>query len=185
MNLSTSDWNDEDGRQTQYNCLEGFLSQTKELRCLSVTGDLDGNVFKNAMWPHLEILHMERLTLDPAQLKTLTQTHKDTLHTLLLCDVVLTEKGCFETAIEMGKYLRLRRLEIADIVSSCDQSGFRSRPLAYTGQKIWELARSFMQSVPQTKELGSRDHPIIIAFPGEGVPGEVHDDLFLSRIYQI
>ncbi|KAM0793903.1 hypothetical protein BDR22DRAFT_877472 [Usnea florida] len=174
MNLYTSRRNDEGARQTQYNCLEAFLSQTKELRCLSMTGNLDGDVFKNTMWPHLEILRMEQLTLDPAQLKRVIQTHKDTLHTLILFCVKLTEDAWLEIAIEVGKYLKLRRIDIGSTIK---------------GQTGWEVARSFMQSVPQTKELDkeldSTDHPIIIACPGEGVPRNVHDDGFLSRIHRI
>ena len=183
MNLYTSREDDEDARQTQYNCLEGFLSQTKELRCISVTGNLDGTVFKNTMWPHLETLRMEGLTLDPAQLKIITHCHKNTLHTLILHTVTLTDqKAWLKTAIEVGKYLRLRRIDIANIMDLCDQ--LYSRPFPYADEKFWEVARSFMQSIPQTRELGSPRHPIIIACPGEDEARDAHVDRWLSRIHQ-
>ena len=183
MKLYTLKEDDEDARRTQYSCLEGFLSQTKELRCISMTGNLNGTVFKNTMWPHLETLRMEGLTLDPAQLKTITQTHKNTLHALILHSVSLTGKAWLAITIEIGKYLRLRRIDIADIMGPWD--GDWSRPFLITDQESWKVARSFMQSVPQTKELGSPGHPIIIACPQEGIPRDVHDDRWLSRIHRI
>ena len=184
MNLYTSTEGGEDARQTQYNCLKRFLSQTKELRCISVTGNLDGTLFKNTMWPHLETLRMKGLTLDPAQLKTITQTHKDTLHTLIVHSVKLNDqKAWLKTAIEVGKYLRLRRIDITDIMGFCEH--FYSRPFPYAEEKFWEVARSFMQSIPQTRELGSPRHPIIIACAGEDEARDVHDDRWLSRIHQI
>ena len=186
MSLYTSRDAAEDARQTQYNHLEGFLSQTKELRRISMTGTLDGTVFKNTMWPHLETLRMEDLTLDPAQLKTITQAHKNTLHTLILHAVTLTgQKAWLETAIEVGKYLRLRRIDIADIMGPSDV--FWPQPFAYTEQETWEVARSFMQSIPQTRELDSPHplaHPFIIVCAGEDEARDVHDDRWLTRVHQ-
>ena len=184
MKLYTLREDDEDARRTQYNRLEGFLSQTKELRCISMTANIDVNVFKNTIWPHLETLRMEGLTLHPAQLKTIAQAHSNTLHTLILHSVILAEERVWvETAIEVGKYLRLRRIDIADLTGPGD--GFFSSFFAYTEEECWEVARSFMQSVPQTRELDSPGNPIIIACPGEAEARDVHDDRWLGRIHGI
>lgn len=185
MNLCISREDDEDARQTQYNRLEGFLSQTKELRCISMKGRIDSNVFKNKMWPHLGTLRVKGLLFGPAQLKTITKTHKNTLHTLILHSVMLTGLNAWlATAIEVGKYLRLRRIDIKDLSDSAASRLPNSFAHLEEDESLM-VARNFMQSIPQTRELESSCHCTIIVCPGEGEARNVHNDGWLSRIHRI
>ena len=65
---------------------------------------------------------------------------------------------------------------------------YLTKTFGCTEEETWKVARSFMQSIPQTRELDSPrpfGHPISIVCLGEDEARDVYDDRWLSRVYRI
>ncbi|KAL9076820.1 MAG: hypothetical protein Q9161_000805 [Pseudevernia consocians] len=162
----------EDDRQKRNDCFNGFLSQAKELRCLAMSGDIDPDVIKDKVWPHLETLNWVKLEIGAADIKAIIHAHKSTLRELTLSNVYMHgEEGWADAAKEMGQYLRLGLVRVLRLA---DEATRRITGDAYLEDEAnLVVARSFMQSVPGTTLL-DEFHYTIIACPGEGEAGNSH-----------
>ncbi|KAF6227454.1 hypothetical protein HO133_008898 [Letharia lupina] len=165
MDLYVSRSDSEDEGQEQYDCLNGFLSEATELRCLATSGRIDSSLFNGKVWPHLEILIWGDLGLEESHLKAITRAHKGTLRELTLRNVYLFgAQGWADAAKEIGKYLKLRRVSVLGV---CDEVTREGTADPYLEDDInLAVARSFMQSIPRTILLDENSHTII-ACPGE------------------
>lgn len=152
LNLHISMSDSAEDMQEQYEGLEGFLSQAKELRCLEIMGRLDFKYINHTVWPHLETLNLEHLGLNAAELKVMMQAHKGTLRDLEFCNVYMYGgEGWADAAKEMGKYLRLRRICVSGV---CDDVTIETLGQPYLEDEVnLAVARSFMQSIPSTKVM--------------------------------
>ncbi|CAD6585145.1 MAG: hypothetical protein ASARMPREDX12_001915 [Alectoria sarmentosa] len=165
MNLYVSRSDSDDEWQEQYDCLDGFLSEAKDLRCLAMRGRIDIYFFKYKNWPHLETLMWGDLDLDAAGLEAITQTHKGTLRELTLRNVYMNgTEGWADAAKKMGKYLKLHRISVLGV---CDEVTTEGPGAPYLEDETnLAVARSFMQSIPRTTLL-DEDSYTIIACPEE------------------
>lgn len=150
--------------EKQYDCISKSLSAAKELRCLAMTGRLDSEFLQDMFWPHLEKLDLEDLGLDAMELKAITQTHKGTLRELTLANVNLWgEEGWVDAAREIGKYLRLHRVNFFEV---CDELTRERTGVPYLEDETsLAVARSFMQSIPRTILSGTEGDRTITACP--------------------
>lgn len=172
MELYLSRGDSEDDWQEQYDCLDGFLSQAKELRCLAMSGRIDMTVTKDKVWPHLKTLNWGNLAFGAADLKAITQAHQSTLRELTLRNVYMYgEEGWADAAKEIGKYLRLGLVRVLGVADEVTREGTGAPYLE--DQTNLAVARSFMQSIPRTTLLDEFQYTII-ACPGEGEAGNPH-----------
>ena len=151
MNLYMSMSDSRDDVQFQYEGLEGFLSEAKELRCLTASGRIDSDYIKHTVWPHLETLNLESLSLNAADLKVMMQAYKGTLRDLEFCIVYMYGgEGWADAAKEMGKYLRLRRICILGVCDDVTRETLGDQPYL-DDEANKAVARNFMQSIPRTE----------------------------------
>ena len=129
--------------------LNSTLSEAKNLRCLAICGRIDGNLLEDKVWPHLAILRLGDIFIQADALKAIVPAHKDTLRELLFRNVYLCgDEGWADVAEEVGKYLRLRKIEILGVA---DEVTRERTDGPYLDDKVEEaVARSFMQSIPRT-----------------------------------
>ena len=164
MNVYMSTSDSEEEWQAQNDCLEGFLSEARELRHLAMGGRFDTNVFKDKIWPHLETLNWGDFAINATALKVILQAHKGTLRELTLRNVYMSgDEGWADAAEDVGKYLRLRRVSVLGV---CDEVSLEENAMTYLDDEVsLAVAYSFMQSIPRTILL-EEDEYTIIACPG-------------------
>ena len=174
LNLYMSTSDSEDDVQEQYEGLEGFLSDAKELRCLIIRGRIDFDYIKHIVWPHLETLDLESLGLDPADLKAMMHAHRGTLRDLEFCNVYLYGgEGWANAAKEMSKYLRLRRICVLGV---CDELTRESLGQPYLDDEVnLAVARSFMQSISPTKVMQTDSYTFTACLEDSLSPVEAGD----------
>lgn len=140
-----------DDVQFQYEGLEGFLLDAKELRCLTIRGRIEFGCINHIVWPHLETLNLESFGFDAASLKVMMQAHQGTLRDLEFCNVYLYgDEGWAHTAKELGKYLRLRRICILGVCDDVTREALGGQPYL-DDEANRAVARNFMQSIPRTE----------------------------------
>lgn len=117
MNLYLSRSDSENEWQEQYDCLDGFLSEAKDLRCLAMRGRIDIYFFKYKNWPHLETLMWGGSRPGrsrPGNNHSNAQRHSQRAH--------ITQRlhewhgrMAADAAKKMGKYLKLHRISVLGV----------------------------------------------------------------------
>ena len=153
MGLYKSHSNSVDECKEQYDRLDQFLSQAKELQCLAISGDIGLRLFKDKVWPHLEALEWANMGFDAADLKAITQAHKGTLRKLTILNVFMYGKERWaDAAKEIGKYLRLRCVSVSNLCEYATEGGGRGgrgelESPYISDEAHWAVACRFTQSI--------------------------------------
>ena len=128
----------------QGECLNSTLSEAKNLRCLAIGGQIDINVLKNKVWPHLETLYLGDIRIQANELKEIIQAQKDTLREVSFRNIQIAgDQGWAHVAEQVGKYLRLRKISFFRVTNDVP----RHLPMELEPEEVEAVARSFMQSI--------------------------------------
>lgn len=151
-------------RSEQRSRLDLILSETKNLHCLAMSGYSNIKPLKNKFWPHLEILNLGDIHLRADDLKAITQAHKDTLREVSFLNThIRGDEAWADVAKDIGKYLRLRKIEIYGVG---DEVTRRRNDSPYLEDRVSQaVARSFMQSISRTTLLVDENQVTIFACP--------------------
>ena len=146
--------------------LNAILSEAKNLRCLAISGVIETDLLMNKVWPHLETLNLGDFAIEADELKAVVQAHKDTLREVSFRNIyIYGDEGWADVAEEVGKYLRLRKIDILGVADDVTRE-LNNSP--YLENKVSEaVARSFMQSIPRTTLLTGENQVTILACPEE------------------
>ena len=150
----------------QANRLNVILSEAKNLRCLAISGQIEIDLLMNRVWPRLETLNLGNIAMEADELKAIVQAYKDTLREISFRNIyIYGDEGWADVAEEVGKYLRLRKI---DILGVADDVTRELNDSCYLENKVSEaVARSFMQSIPRTTILTGENQVTIFACPEE------------------
>lgn len=164
-------------RRAPENRLGLFMAKAKNLRYLAISGDIEPEVFIHDFWPHLETLILETQMVSADDLKAIIRTHKGTLREIRFRNLIICGKeGWADVAKETGKYLRLRHVGVYGVGD--EVTGERTGSYYLSTKDQLALARSFMQSTPQTTLLNEQHWDVVsditmVACPEENTPCNV------------